>query len=421
MVGKKKLFTFIFLIFFVIVNNSIAMEIKNIDVSKMSVTQKIGQMIMLDFSKWKKEGSTEESLVTSMNNEIKEIIKNYHIGNIILYAPNVYDGVEKLKQSVNNKSDIHELRELICSGKFKEKLKQLIRDFKKLEGNGIPMIFAIDQEGGEKVQKIKSEGPVYCTLNGMRVKIVSKDGIYNDNGRIGSNEEAYKKGEYIGRELKSLGINCNLAPVADICGPSTVIGIRSFGEDPKIVSERCVSFLEGLSKFGILGTAKHFPGLGCASEDSHFELPKVYKSIEELKNCEFVPFKNLINNNIGMIMTAHVLLPKIDAEYPATLSKKILGVLRTELKYKGVIITDSMKMGAIVNNFEKLNACKLAIQAGADILCRPVILRSKEDVSILDELYRSLQEKIKNDSDFSKLVDESVTRILILKERLKNK
>ena len=376
--GTKKFFlNFVISTFLAIGGSSVAMDNTGEMISKMIPEQKIGQIIMLDFRKWKKEGDKEETPVVKMNNEISEIVKNYYIGNIILFAENFSD---------------------------KNQSKQLVQSFKNLRYNSIPILFAVDQEGGKRVQRIR--------FNVQE---------YKDNGNIKNNNEAYQKGYDIGKELSELGINCNLAPVADVnSNPSnTVIGIRSFGSDPNVVAQRCENFIKGLHENWVIGTLKHFPGHGDTSKDSHLELPTVWKTENELEECEFIPFSHNINN-ADMIMTAHVLLPNIDKKYPATLSKKILSeILRKKLKYNGIIITDAMDMGAITKHFGKNEACKLAISAGADILCMPIILREKKDVIELKNLYSYLKQKIENNPEFKKHVDESVERILKLKSNLK--
>ena len=390
MMSRKKIFlSFVFSVFLSSGNNSVAKK----NVSEMTSDEKIGQMIMLSFRKWKQKGDEEDKPVTCMNDEISSIVKNYHVGNIILYAENF-------------------------SGK--DQSKKLVEDFKNLSGD-IPMLVSTDQEGG-RVQRIK----------------FGTD--YKDNIDIKNEDEAYQKGKEIAEELKDIGINCDLAPVADVNSNSKneVIGARSFGSDPYIVSELCVSFLKGLHEHGILGTAKHFPGHGDTSKDSHYELPEVSKTEEELEKCEFIPFMSLIDGGIDMIMTAHILLPKIDDKYPATLSEKILnGILRDKLGYNGVVITDSMNMGAIkrfiennastsenskntkdstcIDKYDKYDACILAINAGADILCMPV-----EDINELECFYSYLKKKIKSNKQFSDRVDESVARILELKEKIRD-
>lgn len=366
---KRIFLNFMLLTFLTISGNSVAMDIVS-KVSKMTPEQKIGQIIMLAFRKWKEEDSKEATPVVNMRNGIIKIIKKLFIGNIIFFAENFVD---------------------------KNQTKELVQSFKDLQYNDIPMLFAVDQEGG-RVQRIRFN--------------VQK---YKDNGYIESNNEAYQKGYDIGKELSELGINCNLAPVADVnSNPNNkVIGIRSFGSDPNIVAERCEHFIKGLSKHGILSCLKHYPGHGDTLKDTHSELATVLKTKEELEKCELIPFIHNINN-ADMIMTAHILLPNIDAKYPATFSKDILDIIN-----KKVIISDAMVMGAIAKNYGTNEACKLAIDAGVDILCMPMELRGKEeDESKLTDLYDYLIKEMENNPEFKKRVDESVEKILELKNKM---
>ena len=265
-------------------------------VSQMSTRQKLGQMLMMRFRRWSKDADSTNNTdnnnfvdVTELNDEIEPIIKDYYISNILLFKEN-FSNEKQAKELVK------EIKNLAVNIKVDE-----VKDL-NVE---IPMIIATDQEGG-KVQRILFNGP------------------YKNNSEIKDPEEAYEKGRKIGEELSDLGINCNLAPVADVSNLSSVIGARSFGDDPEYVAKCCTNFLKGLRECGILATAKHFPGHGDTSTNPHSRLPVIEKSEEELQNCELVPFKSLINENIDLIMTAHILLKKIDEYYPATLSSKIL-------------------------------------------------------------------------------------------------
>ena len=190
------------------------------------------------------------------------------------------------------------------------------------------------------------------------------------------------------------------------------------------------SFVDGLHSQNIISTAKHFPGHGDTCIDSHVGLPRVNKSLEELENMELKPFKSVIDSGVDLIMTAHIELPKIEDStviskkdgrrifLPATLSKKVLtGLLRNNMNFKGVIVTDAMNMKAISENFGEEEAVKLAIKAGADMVCRPTKLRSKKDFYKLDAIYKSLKCALDNNEISEKQINESVSRLLKLKEK----
>jgi beta-N-acetylhexosaminidase len=171
-------------------------------------------------------------------------------------------------------------------------------------------------------------------------------------------------------ELKSLGINLSWAPVADVFSHphNPVIGSRAFGNTPEIAAQDAHDYYLGLQESGILGCAKHFPGHGDTSKDSHIELPILDLTLEDLRLRELIPFKALIEVQIPLIMTAHILFPRIDADVPATLSQAILkNILREELGFKGVVVSDDLDMKAISDMFMKPGTVARSFHAGCDL------------------------------------------------------
>lgn len=362
---------------------------REIEIENMPLNQKLGQLMCLDFRFWNGEP------VTELSDEIKDIISKYHIGCVLLFSENF---------------------------KTKEQSKKLVSSFKQVaqDASDPSMLICVDQEGGT-VERF--------SFNRARLE---------NNTSIGkkANPEAaaFKKGEIIASELAELGINCDLAPVVDInSNPNnSIIGVRSFGTTPEIVSLCGVSFMEALHFKNILATAKHFPGHGDTDTDSHVELPIVNKTIQELENMELKPFKQMINSGVDLIMAAHIQVPALEPStitskkdgkqifIPATLSKKILtGLLRDSLKYQGVIITDGMDMKAITDNIGEIDAIKMAISAGANILCMPVILREKSDIQKLDNIFEALTDAVQTDEISINQINNSMKYILVLKDKLK--
>ncbi|MDZ7957342.1 MAG: beta-N-acetylhexosaminidase [Aulosira sp. DedQUE10] len=171
-------------------------------------------------------------------------------------------------------------------------------------------------------------------------------------------------------ELQSLGINISWAPVADIYShpQNPVIGPRAFGTTPETAAKGAREYFLGLQESGILGCAKHFPGHGDTSQDSHLELPILDLTTEDLRNRELIPFKALIEGQVPLIMTAHILFPKIDPDVPATLSQRILkSILREELGFKGVVVSDDLDMKAISDMFTQTGTIAKAVHAGCDL------------------------------------------------------
>ncbi|HBY81522.1 MAG TPA: beta-glucosidase [Cyanobacteria bacterium UBA11148] len=186
---------------------------------------------------------------------------------------------------------------------------------------------------------------------------------------------AQQMGAITAQEALAIGINWILAPVVDVNNnpQNPVINIRAFGETSDVVSQLACGFIQGTQKYPVLTTAKHFPGHGDTATDSHLDLPILPHSIERLHEVELLPFNAAISAGVDAVMTAHLLIPTLDEEYPATLSQRVLtGLLRQELGFEGLIVTDALVMGAIAHRYGADEAPIMALEAGADILLMPV-------------------------------------------------
>jgi beta-N-acetylhexosaminidase len=233
-------------------------------------------------------------------------------------------------------------------------------------------------------------------------------------GATGSEEFAYKQGAITARESRALGVHWIYAPVLDVNNnpDNPVINIRSFGEDPRLVARLGTAFIKGAREGGVLTTAKHFPGHGDTSTDSHIGLGVVVADRPRLDALELIPFRSAIQAGVDSVMTAHLAVPAITGEpnVPATLSPKILtGLLRDELGFKGLIVTDAMEMGGITTRYWTGLAAIRALQAGADM----VLLPPDTDVAI-NEIVRAVR---RGDLTESR-IDASVERILEAKTRV---
>lgn len=215
--------------------------------------------------------------------------------------------------------------------------------------------------------------------------------------------QAAKVAEYMAVELKSLGVNLSWAPLADIHSnpKNPIIGERAFAASAEKVAEIAVQFAESLAKNGIVGCAKHFPGHGDTSTDSHLELPCVERNLQQLRDRELYPFKVLADKQIPMIMTAHILFPQIDKKCPATLSPAILKeILRNEFAYKGIIVSDDLDMKAVSDGFKKEENMGRAMNAGCDmfIVARHPDSNTERPLTLANYLYRCTREKIVSDA-----------------------
>lgn len=195
-------------------------------------------------------------------------------------------------------------------------------------------------------------------------------------GAADSNDLAYQMGKITAQEARAVGIHVTYAPVVDVnINPDNpIINVRSLGEDPKRVGELAAAFIKGCQENGLIATAKHFPGHGDTDLDSHSVLPTITGDRERLEQVEFYPFKKAIEAGVRAIMTAHLRVPSLDPtpDMPATLSESIMtGLLREELRFKGLIVTDAMDMGGIVNLYSQEEAAVMAVNAGVDMVLIP--------------------------------------------------
>ncbi len=329
----------------------------------MNLEQRVGQKLLLAFE------------CKELTPEVITAFQKYLPGGVTLFRP----------FNIDNPSQLRALTDA---------LQNLAREL-----HLPPLLIATDQEGGQ----LMSVGDGTPLPGNMAL------------GATRSAELARRAGEVLGRELSALGINVNYAPCADVnINPQNpVVGVRSFGEDPKLVGELAAALIEGLQSQGVAATTKHFPGHGDTASDSHHGLPTVPHQIDRLHAVEFPPFKAAIQADTKLIMTAHLGIPSIDGADapPATLSQNILtGLLRHELGFKGVIITDALDMHAIRQG-ELLGVDSVrAVNAGADLLL--VMSKPEDQKRVYDALLQAAQTSQLNMTE----LDESLARIHSLKE-----
>jgi beta-N-acetylhexosaminidase len=331
-------------------------------VKSLTLEEKIGQLAIIGF-----DG-------TEMNDNIKELIQNYHVGGVIFFKENITSRSQTLS---------------------------LVEAMNNYNGNAVPLFLAVDEEGG-RVSRIPSE----------YLKLPSSGYIGKKNNEVLSN----KVGEALGDEVGSLGLNLDFAPVLDINSnpKNPIIGDRAFGNNADLVSRLGLSTMKGIQSKGIISAVKHFPGHGDTSVDSHKGLPLVNNDLTRLRSFELIPFKKAIDNGADMVMVAHILLPKLDSQYPASLSKNVItDLLRKELGFNGVIITDDMTMGAITLNYDINKAAVTSLKAGSDIVL--VCHDFNKEKTVLD----SIRNAVNNKELTQEEIDDKVYRILKLKEKYK--
>ena len=370
--------------------------------SGMSLDGKISQMIIPAIRTWNEEDVTDLSKVP----ELAEALRAHQYGGIILFGSNVSDT---------------------------EQLARLVSDLQvnnaQIEGASahIPYFLPLDEEGGI----------VTRLTMGTRMTGNMAIGATGDHGA----DNAFETGKVIGEELKALGFNIDFAPDIDVNNNAAnpVIGTRSFSDDANRVAELGTAYANGLAESQIIATYKHFPGHGDTGTDSHIGTPSVEKTYEQIKQTELVPFAAAIGGGADLIMTAHITYPLIDEEkvfgdgetkgyYPATMSRKMIQeILRTDMGYEGVVVTDALEMDAIRtaglvpgeqdSTQYQINIAQEVINAGVDILLLPLDMTNADAVKFYDDYIAGLEEKVKSGSIDEQRIDESVLRILNLKDK----
>ena len=330
-------------------------------IQHMSTEEMVGQMLMMDFRK-----NADDSDMTVLSEEAAKQIADYHLGGVIVFAENL-DNTEQTKK--------------------------LLEDMQ--ENAKIPLLVGVDEEGGMVSRLDKSQIPHTKIPNAMDM--------------AGDTTQAEQAGDDIGRVLSDLGIYLDFAPVADIfTNPeNTVIGKRAYGTEPQIVADMATAFLHGLEKHGVSGVAKHFPGHGDTNTDSHYGMAMTNKNIEQMQQTEWIPFQRLVDENIDMVMVGHVMMPNATTDdLPASLSKQSVDLIRTQLHFDGIVITDAMNMGAIAEYYDSGTAAVMAVQAGIDIVLMPMDL---------DAAYTAILEAVQKGEIPKSQIEQSVRKILSLK------
>jgi beta-N-acetylhexosaminidase len=338
---------------------------------EMTVEEKVGQLLMVHFN-----GEVA-------NADARVLIQEVGVGAIIYY--NWANGLRSPAQVLGLSKGLQEL-------------------------SAVPLLIAVDQEGG-LVARL-TEG--FTVFPGNRA--------LGETGDAGLAEEAAFA---MGQELRAVGVNFNLAPVVDVnCNPrNPVIGIRSFGETAEVVTLFAERAVQGYQRSGVLTSLKHFPGHGDVEVDSHYDLPVMNKTKAQLEDLEFIPFKKLASR-ADTIMTAHILVPSIDPDHCATLSKKVLDILRNDIGYEGVIISDSLVMKGLLKSCTSIeDAAIRALEAGCDIL----MLGGKQligtdetlELSVADvkRIHQALAGAVKSGRISEYRLNEAVERVLALKNK----
>ena len=340
---------------------------------QMTLGEKVCQMFLVT-----PETLTGFQTVTAAGNITLGALEQYPVGGLIYFSTNLVDD-EQTNTMLKNTTVYAR------------------------ENHDIPIFLAVDEEGG-RVARIGSN-PKFS---------VEKVPCMKEIGDSGDLSKAYDVGDTIGAYLSELGFNLDFAPDADVLtNPSnTVIGDRSFGTDAAGVSNMMLEVADGLLDNGVIPCVKHFPGHGSTAGDTHQGLAYTDKTLEELMSCELVPFQTAVDNGLPMIMVSHISVPSVTGDdTPASLSHFLVTeLLREQMGFDGIVITDGMGMGAIEDNYESGEAAVLAVQAGCDMLLI---------TADFPEAYQAVLDAVEDGRISEQQIDASVKRILRIKYSLR--
>ena len=340
--------------------------------SSMSLEEKVAQLFLIT-----PEALTGAGTVTQAGEATKAALEQYPVGGLIYFQGNIVS-----EQQVTD---------MIA------KQQQFSQ-----ERIGLPLLISVDEEGGQ-VTRVASCAKIDVPKFEDTAQI----------GASGDSSKAHASGQAIGSYLSRMGFNLDFAPVADtLTNPdNTVVKRRSYGSDPQTVAEMAVQNLKGLESQGVYGCIKHFPGHGATLGDTHNGYAYTDKSWEDLKASDLIPFQRCVAEGVSFVMVGHISLPQaIGDDVPASCSQTaIQGYLRGELGYQGIVLTDALNMGAIVDQYSSAQAAIKAFQAGSDMLLMPADFRSA---------YQGVLDAVNQGSISQERLNESVTRILKIKMQI---
>ena len=335
----------------------------------MTLEEKVNQLFMIT-----PEALTGVGTVIQAGDGTREALAEHPVGGLIYFAQNLKDP-DQTRTMLENTQEYASAR------------------------SGFPIFLSVDEEGGQ-VARVGSN-PSFG---------VPEIGNMSEVGAGGDTQEAYETGSTIGAYLKDLGFNMDAAPDADVLtNPANeVVKYRSFGSDPELVSRMAAAELKGLNDQGIIGMYKHFPGHGGTTADSHEGYVYVEENLEELKSGALVPFQDGADNGLRVIMVSHIACPEVTGDNtPATLSRQLVtDLLREDMGFDGLVITDALNMGAITEQYSSGEAAVAALNAGVDMLLMPADFQAA---------YDGVMAALENGELTEERIDESVRRILEIK------
>lgn len=324
----------------------------------MSLSDAVGQMFMVSMSG------------TQSNYYIEKMVRERNVGGVLLFGANMENEAQT------------------------ERLVGSLQSLSTQTEPSVPLFVAVDQEGGQ----ISPAPWVSAQPSAAQV------------GASGNSNQARDIAEEMGQQLRRAGVNTDLAPVADT-DSGAAIGSRSFGSDPELVSRMTAASVEGFEAAGIVSSAKHFPNHGPAKVDSHTGQAVINHEMQKIRTHDLPPFEAAVKSGVPMVMTGHLIYPAIDPERPASLSPQAVGMLREELGFDGIVITDDLSMEGAKRSGTTPQAAVRAVEAGADMM----IISDVPEVQAAS--YRAVLEAVESGEISSQQIYDSVERIMEVKEQ----
>lgn len=366
-------------------------------VDQQELRRQIGQKLMVDLRHFCTQGSSAacKTDVTQLPKEVADAITQLHLGGVILFANNL---------------------------KHTEQIRRLTADLQRASSDKLPLLIGIDQEGGRVARLPVEQFPAFAGNMAIGATLASSGTRY-----------ASDVGAAIARQLNSVGINLNFAPSLDVNNnpANPVINARSFGDNAAAVALAGGALLDAMQQAGVLGTVKHFPGHGDTHVDSHTGLPLVAHDKATVEAVDLYPFRQLITKHKpAMVMTAHIQYPALDDSSlitktgealikPATLSRAILtDLLRKDMGFDGIIITDALNMAGISQFFDPAEAVIETFAAGADIALMPYEIKTPADIKALEVLIEQVVAAVQRGKLDAAEVAQSAQRVLSLRQQL---
>ena len=330
--------------------------------SEMSIENKVAGLFMVT-----PESITGVKTATKAGDGTQEALNQYAVGGLIYFGQNILD---------------------------KEQIMTMLSNTASM--SNYPIFLAVDEEGGE-VSRVANS----------KVEVTKVDDMASV-GAGGDASLAADAGTTIGSYLNEIGFNVDFAPVADVAGEGSALGSRSFGSDPQAVGDMVSNAVGGIEGTGVSACLKHFPGLGSTSEDTHDGRVEITKSLDEMRASDFVPFSAGIEAGADFVMVSHATAPALDEDnVPSSLSKKVItDILRGELGFEGIVITDALDMTAITDYYTPEEAAVMALEAGADMLLMP------ED---FEKAYNAVLAAVQDGTISEERINESLDRIYRVK------